>query len=170
MISIDVSKLVQELKDYKIEVTKRLEYMVAMVAYDFVLTLGNNTPVGDQESIERIGSRYRKYYSARQKYFGIEMEAGYHSGSWQFSSDGNLQFSTVITTPEGAANDALYEAQVNYKLGQTFYIGANTPGMESLENNRSSQTNGSGIVNPSVDTVMGIYRIKASDYYNTLKG
>ena len=168
MISIDITELVKELKTYKIEVQKRLEYMVAMVAYDFVLTLGNNTPVGDQESIDRIGSRYRKYYSNREKYFGIEMEAGYHSGSWQFSSDGNLQFSTMISTPEGAANDALYEAQANYRLGDTFYIGANTPGMEALENNRSSQTNGAGIVNPSVDTVMGIYRIKASDYYNRL--
>lgn len=168
MISIDVSELVKELKAYKIEVTKRLEYMVAKVAYDFVLTLGSNTPVGDQASIDRLGSRYRRYYETRAKNTGIAMEAGYHAGSWQFSSDGNLQFSTVITDPESAANDALYEAQVNYRLGDTFYIGANTPGMEALEGNRSKQTNGMGIVSPSVDTVMGLYRIKASDYYNQL--
>lgn len=166
MLSIDVSEVVKELKAYKIEVTKRLEYMVARVAYEFVLVLGNNTPVGDQEAIDRKYGKYYEFYKTRKSDLGIAMDVGYHAGSWQFSSDGNLEFSTAISEPEGAANDALYEAQVNYKLGDTFYIGANTPGMEALEGNRSKKTNGMGIVTPSVDIVMGLYRIKASDYYN----
>ena len=168
MISIDITELVKELKEYKLEVTRRLEYMVAMVAYDFVVALGDNTPVGDQDGIEN-NKRYRKYYEVRNKQYGIPIEVGYHAGSWQFSPDGNLQFSTMISDVGDSANHAFNEAQASYQLGQTFYIGANTPAMVLLEGRQSNMGQG-GIVKPAVDKVMDLYRIKASDYYNTLKG
>jgi len=168
MMSIDITELVKELKEYKLEVTRRLEYMVAMVAYDFVVALGDNTPVGSEEALAN-NKRYRDFYVGRQKQYGIPMEVGYHAGSWQFSPDGNLQFSTMIADVSESANHAFNEAQASYKLGQTFYIGANTPAMVILEG-RQARLGEGGIVKPAVDKVMDLYRIKASDYYNTLKG
>lgn len=164
MIHADVSKTLESLKKAHAEIVKRLENMVAGFAYEFVLALGNETPVGDDASIA-IAGKYRNFYDTRQREFGIPMEAGYHAGSWQFSSDGNLQFTTMIVPVEGAANDAFNEAQAKYRLGQTFYIGANTPGMADLEGNSSKQTNGDSISRPAIDKLMAIHRIKLSDYY-----
>ena len=164
MITADVTKLIEQLKQYHLDAVKRMENMVAHVAYEFVLALGNETPVGDIDGLEN-NRKYRKFYTDRYKQYGIPVEVGYHQGSWQFSTNGNLQFSTMIAELQGSADDAYNEAQASYKLGQTFYIGANTPAMVILED-RQSQMGGDGIVKPAIDKVMALYRIKASDYYN----
>ena len=57
MISIDVSKLVQELKDYKIDVQRRLENMVRGFTYEFAMIAIDNTPLGDDEKYLALYTR-----------------------------------------------------------------------------------------------------------------
>jgi hypothetical protein len=164
MITTNVEELLKSLKAVHADTVRRLENMVSGFAYEFVLAAGIKTPIGNAESLETVNA-YAKFYKRRYKAFGIPMEVGYHRGSWQFSPDGNLQFSTMIASPEGAADDARYEAQSKYRLGQSFYIGANTPGMVALQNNSSAQTDGKGIVGPAIDLVMSAYSINMAKYY-----
>jgi len=121
---------------------------------------------GNDEAF-RLACEYRamKIEELNKLGAGYTEEVGYHAGSWQFSPNGTLNFSTVIASPQGAADDARYESQTTYTLGKTFYIGANTPGMVALENNYSTQTNGQGIYGPALEVVMAAYQINMVKYY-----
>jgi len=164
MITANVDELLKSLELYHADAVRRLENMVSGFAYEFVLAAGLKTPVGDAESLESVAA-YARLYKRRNETFGIPEDVGYHAGSWQFSPNGTLEFSTMIVSPQGAADDARYEAQATYALGKTFYIGANTPGMVALENNYSAQTDGQGIYKPSLDLVMSTYAINMVKYY-----
>jgi hypothetical protein len=166
MISADISAVIKELMDYKLEVQRRLENVVAGFAYEFILTLGNNTPVGDEHSI-MFNHSYRAYYKIRQETYGIPMEAGYHSSQWKISTSGHIQGDTQITSPSEAANFAHNEMQQMYTLGSTFYIGHNTPGMEFLDDGYSRKAP-RGITNNSLSQVMSAYQIDVVKYYNGL--
>lgn len=164
LITANVDKLLKSLELYHADTVRRLENMVSGFAYEFVLAAGLKTPVGSAESLE-TSAKYASLYQMRSKRFGIPEEVGYHAGSWQFSPNGTLNFSTVIMTPDDAANDARNESQAAYTLGKTFYIGANTPGMVALQGNSSTQTNGQGIYGPALEVVMAAYQINMVKYY-----
>jgi len=164
LITANVDELLKSLELYHADTVRRLENMVSGFAYEFVLAAGLKTPVGSAESLD-TSAKYASLYQMRNKRFGIPEEVGYHAGSWQVNPNGTLNFSTMIVSPQGAADDARYESQATYSLGKTFYIGANTPGMVALQGNSSAQTNGQGIYGPALDVVMTAYQINMVRYF-----
>ena len=163
MITADLSAVIRELQDHVIDTRRRLENVVAGFAYEFVLALGEHTPVGSEIALN-TNRKYRWFYEQRQSTYGIPMEVGYHSSQWKVSPSPHISGDTMITTPQDAADHAQYNASQYITLGSTFYIGHNTPGMEALDAGYSSQT--TDITGPSLTQVMQAYSIDVVKYYN----
>ena len=166
MISADISAVIKELMDYKLEVQRRLENVVAGFAYEFVLTLGANTPVGSEWALHN-NHKYKEFYEYRQRTYGIPAEVGYHHGQWKVSASPMIQGTTDINSPDNAASSAKTLMQQSYALGSTFYIGHNTPGMEFLDGGNSRKAP-QGITDISLTQVMSAYQIDVVKYYNNL--
>lgn len=166
MINVDTSALEQQLKKLSLESTKKLENLVSGFAYEFTLKASSNTPIGDEASLQDENGRYYSFYHQRMLDYGIPVEVGFHKGSWQYSEAASgLQFTPSITEPENAASDALYSAQSQYKLGDTFYIGSLAPAIERLD---SGQVNGhaaGSISQPTLAQVQQAFAIDAAKYY-----
>jgi hypothetical protein len=156
VITTDTSKLLQDLKKFHLDAVRRLEQMVAGFAYEFVMTGVENTPLGDVEE-------HLKLYQQRQRRLGLDVQAGFAQGSWQVALDNSLEFQDTYSGATAIA--AAKINMMNYKLGQSFVIGNTGPYIGALENNYSPQTNGLGIIKPTVDLVMSTYKINLVRYY-----
>jgi len=171
VITFDTTALVASLDAAHKDAVKRMKNMVEGFAYEFILTVSSKTPIGDEMSISlgidgvKPYSAYYEYYDKRYAEYDIAIRPGYHKGAWQYSSSGNFQFSSDINSVYDSADSAMNRAEDAYRLGSTFYIGSNTPGMVFLENNSSDQTNGMGIMQPTIDDVTSAFAINAQRYY-----
>ena len=172
MLEFDTTALLASLTKAHEDAVKRMKNMVEGFAYEFILTVSSKTPIGDATSLglgeSGVMQPYATYYdlySARADKYGIDITPGYHKGAWQFSSDGSFQFSPDINPVYDSADSAMNRAEDSYRLGSTFYIGSNTPGMVFLEGNSSEQTNGMGIIQPTIDDVTSAFAINAQRYY-----
>ena len=150
MISVDVSKVLEELKAYQQDTVRRLEKMVTGFAYIISKTAIANTPLGDAEE-------YFKLYELRQKRIGLEPTEGFARGSWQVNTSG--QFSVQQVYSGGEALNLISTDLNSYKLGDTLYIGNRGFYIRMLENNYSDQTQGMGIMQPTLDSIMQTYKV-----------
>lgn len=150
MISVDVSKVLEELKAYHADTVRRLEKMVTGFAYIISKTAIANTPLGDAEE-------YFKLYELRQKRIGLEPTEGFARGSWQVNTSG--QFSVQQVYSGGEALSLIKTDLGSYKLGDTLYIGNRGFYIRMLENNYSDQTQGMGIMQPTLDSIMQTYKV-----------
>lgn len=168
MISCDTSALTAQLKQIKVDAENRMKKMVVTFSYYVTLALGENTPVGDFEALDIDGqyfnANYYAMYSAREDRTGLPIEVGYHSGAWQFSKSPNITGVPVIYEIEQAAQYARADAKSQYKLGDTFYIGASGPGYEDLERGSSPKAP-DGIIRPTLDQIASIYSLNLANYY-----
>jgi hypothetical protein len=166
MISADLSAIIKELQQHVIDTRRRLENVVAGFAYEFVLALGENTPMGSQWALDN-NKKYHWFYEQRNFNYGIPMEVGYHQSQWKVSASPHIDFDTMVTSIKDSANHAQYTASQYFTLGNTFYIGHNTPGMEALDGGYSKQAPGiNSITTPSLTQVMQAYQIDVVKYYN----
>lgn len=166
MISVDTSTVVSELDKYILEIERRLKRMVEGFAYEVALTASQKTPIGDPDNGNQ---KYLNWYKRRNDKWGIPIEPGYHKGAWQYSSDGNFVFkpdSTGESSGLDAANFTEQKAIAEYQLGEKFYIGAVGPGYADLENNTSLQTNGQGIIKPTMDSIAISYKVDLKRYFD----
>ena len=62
-------------------------------------------------------------------------------------------------------NDVFGEASGQYKLGDTFYIGANGPAYVKLEQGLSDQAP-EGIMKPTLDTIKAVIESDLKRYYD----
>lgn len=150
MISVDVSKVLEELKAYQQDTVRRLEKMVTGFAYIISKTAIANTPLGDAEE-------YFKLYELRQKRIGLEPTEGFARGSWQVNTSG--QFSVQQVYSGGEALNLISTDLNSYKLGDTLYIGNRGFYIRMLENNYSDQTQGMGIMQPTLESIMQTYKV-----------
>lgn len=150
MISVDVSKVLEELKAYQQDTVRRLENMVRGFSYIISKTAIANTPLGDAEE-------YFKLYELRQKRTGLEPTEGFARGSWQVNTSG--QFSVQAVYSGGEALSLISTDLNSYKLGDTLYIGNRGFYIKMLENNYSDQTQGMGIMQPTLDSIMQTYKV-----------
>lgn len=156
MISIDVSKLVQELKDYKIEVTKRLENMVRGFTYEFAMIAIDNTPLGDD----------KKYAALYQRRTYLQPKAGFAQGSWQVPTDMNGTLEQQDLYSGSAALSAIQTHMLNYKLGETFVLGNTGPYIQALESGKGSKIQApNGIMAPTIDQMLAAYKVNLTRYY-----
>lgn len=163
MIEVDIKELENQLNQYKLEVERKLKYMVAGFAKELTDLASSNTPVGDAEALANRYS-YRKYYEERQDSFGIEMDIGFHAGAWVYSQDGTPVFDNTIYPEENTSTKAFQQAKDIYKLGQSFYIAATGPGYYDLERSSSPKAP-MGIIAPTMQAVQGMYSIELAEYY-----
>lgn len=162
MITLNTEDLVSSLENYKQDVIKRLTHMVKMFAYHVTLTASGNTPKVYAFDLET--DLYRYLYELREEKHGIPYDQGFHRGAWKFSSSQTIQFDARII-PEGTVGQRFKtDFSINYKLGQTFFVGASGPGYASLENASSVQAP-SGIMRPTIDQVMSVYAADLVKYY-----
>jgi hypothetical protein len=160
MLSIDVSKLILELKEYKVDVQRRLENMVSGFSYELALTAIDNTPLGDSEA-------YIKLYKRREKAYGLLPEEGLARGGWQVSLDGSLDFQQIYGSGSGdTAGAAVKIHMMNYKLGEEVIIGNKGPYIKYLENGSSTTQAPDGIMQPTINDIMSAHKISLNRYYN----
>lgn len=150
MISVDVSQVIKELQEYHQDTVRRLEKMVTGFAYIISKTAIANTPLGDAEE-------YFKLYELRQKRIGLEPTEGFARGSWQVNTSG--EFSVQLVYSGSEALSLIKTDLGSYKLGDTLYIGNRGFYIRELENNYSDQTQGMGIMQPTLDSIMQTYKV-----------
>ena len=125
MISANADECLKSLQEYKLEVERKLKHMVAGFAREIAETASNETAIGD-------ANKFFGLYQARQKATGIDAHAGFHKGAWVYS-EGTLTFNPTIFPVGDMVNKAEYNAQAQYKIGDTFSVGAVGPAYEFLE-------------------------------------
>lgn len=136
MLSANTDELEKSLAEYKAEVERKLKHMVVGFAQDVALAASNATRKGH---ISEGGNTlaYINHYKKRAKSrseggFGIEPIEGYHQGAWQYT-EGELQFNPAIYDQATMLGAVDYKAEANYKIGDTFYIGATGPAYDMLQ-------------------------------------
>ena len=150
MISADVAKVLEELKAYHADTIRRMENMVRGFSYIISKTAIENTPRGDAKT-------FFKLYEQRKKRIRLEPIEGFAKGSWQVNTSG--QFSVQQVYSGGEALNLISTDLNSYKLGDTLYIGNRGFYIDMLENNYSSQTQGMGIMQPTLDSIMQTYKV-----------
>ena len=153
MISADVSKVLEELKAYHADTVRRLENMVTGFSYIISKTAIENTPLGDAETFFTL-------YERRKKRIGLEPIEGFAKGSWQVNTSGQFSIQVIYGVNSGSEALSLIKTDLDsYKLGDTLYIGNIGFYIDMLENNYSSQTQGMGIMQPPLDSIMQTYKV-----------
>ena len=82
-----------------------------------------------------------------------------------YSESSNIPFVPKINSPLEMQNDVFGEASGQYKLGETFYIGANGPAYVKLEQGLSDQAP-EGIMKPTLDTIKAVIESDLKRYYD----
>jgi hypothetical protein len=135
MLSANTEELEKSLAEYKAEVERKLKHMVVGFAQDVALAASEKTRKGH---ISEGGNTlaYINHYKQRAKAppigGGIAPIEGYHQGAWQYT-EGELQFNPAIYDQATMLGTVDYKAEANYKIGDTFTIGATGPAYEMLQ-------------------------------------
>lgn len=157
----NTDKVAKQLDEFSKEVQRRLTRMVEQFAVDVVQAATENTPLGDSE-------KYIAWYQSRlTNGSGLPAEEGVARGAWVIGLNGQLSF--VPISGQNTAAEAIAEAEMDmqgYKLGQSFVIGNAAPYIGDLENNYSDQTNGQGIVAPTLAQVKAAHEANLKRYYD----
>lgn len=157
----NLDEITKQLEEYSKEVERKLKFMVEQFAVDVVKAGVKNTPLGDSD-------KYIGFYQMRiTDGSGLPDEEGVARGAWVVGLDGQLSFVPISGQNTGA--EAIAEAKMDiqgYRLGQNFVIGNAAPYIGDLENNYSPQTNGQGIMAPTVKEVMAAQESDLKRYYD----
>lgn len=152
-LSCNSSQVLEQILRFKEEVERKLTVAVCHFTMSMVQIAAYNTPLGDSKVYESL-------YEYRYSMFGLSPIEGLARGGWQANTSGNMIFREVYGTnsSELAMSDAFEDISRTFQLGDKVYIGNKGPYIEKLENNFSKQTNGAGIVQPSVEEIQAVFR------------
>jgi hypothetical protein len=125
VITADESECSKSLQEYRIEVERKLKAMVSGFAREIAETASSKTTIGDETKLYDL-------YAARELARGIDAKAGFHKGAWVYT-EGGLTFDPKIYSTGMMANEVEYQAQANYKIGDSFSIGAEGTAYEMLQ-------------------------------------
>ena len=160
MITSNIDVLVQELEQIEKEVERKLKAMVSGFAGEVALKASENTPVASPEIIQRYEASYRQ----RERQYGVEMAPGYHAGAWKYV-EGSITFDPNIYVEQQVEADALKDARSQYKLGDTFKIGAIGFAYQELEKGSSMQAP-DGIIAPTRQAVIAAFSTNVKPFYD----
>lgn len=166
MLKFDVNPLLKSLEDFRVLNETKTKGMVRSFVMDAVQTATSYTPLGDSV----------KYFSLYQKRetdwiwqsYGLQPVEGFARGSWRVSFDNSSQLQEYY----GRNSDELALRAANtsirgYQVGQTIMISNYGPYILDLDKNNSSpQTQGQGILKPTIDSVMRIAGAALKNYYD----
>lgn len=153
--------LAKQLEELSKEVERKLKNMVSEFTVDVVSAAVNNTPLGDSEKFANL------YAMRLTNGSGLMDQEGLAQGSWQVALDGSLEFKPDYGFDAGL--NAIAEtkfAMEGYKLGQDYVIGNTGPYIDELENNYSDQTNGQGIMQPTIEQIQSAIQSDLKQYYD----
>lgn len=150
----------KELEEYLKETTRKLEHMVRGFAYQISLTAIDKTPLGD-------ASPSSPYFSLYQSRTVLQPKEGFARGSWQVNKTGQFSVQEYYGFESGDQALTLIKTDLqNYRLGENLYIGNKGYYIQALENNHSQQTNGLGIMQPTLDNILASYQVDLKRLYN----
>lgn len=162
MIKTNADEVAKSLDDYKKEVERKLKAMVVGFAQDVASAASDATRVGHisegGNTLNYINKYKQRALPPSQGGYGIEAIEGYHRGAWQYT-EGELQFNPVIYDKATMLDTVDLKAEVNYKIGDTFTVGAIGPAYEMLQELDD-------IDGATISTVMGAHRSDLETYYN----
>lgn len=156
MVEVEVKNLIKDLENFYLEAVRKMENMVRNFSYEVSLTAIEKTPLGDSIA-------YKKLYERRERTMGLQPIEGLAQGGWQYSLDGTLDFQEIYSG--SMALGAVKTHAMNYKLGDTVIIGNKGPYIGLLEDNHSPQTEGQGIMRPTLESIMAIQKVSLLTYY-----
>jgi len=160
MITSNAKEVAQDLDKYSQEIERKLKAMVAGFAGEVALKASQNTPVASESVIERYMSSYKRRLSK----YGVEIAPGFHAGAWRYT-EGKPIFDPNIYVEEQVNADAKKDAKVNYRLGDTFRIGAIGFAFNELEAGSSVQAP-NGIVKPTEQAVTAAFAADVKRYFD----
>ena len=157
MLTFDTTALLKSLKEAHTDAVLRMERMVRGFAYQLTLRAIENTPLGNSKGV------YARYYNARTNLPQVE---GLARGNWQFDENGSLTLQIIAGQASGeVALDLVEMASSRYRLGDSFFIGNAAPYISALEADYSPQTNGEGIMKPTLADITGAYSVDFQRLY-----
>ena len=159
-VTADLDGLVKQLEDLYKETVRKFENMVRGWSYEVTLTAIGNTPLGNNAA-EPVGNLAS--YLRRQQEYGFLPEPGLARSGWQAKPNGNLTFQEHYDP--GIALSGVRSSMASYRLGQDVWIGNRGPYIKLLEDNFSNQTNGDGIMKPTLQSIEALYRSDFAKYY-----
>lgn len=160
MLTIQTSALQKQLADLKKQIKVKLENMVRGFSYSVAIQATGKTPLGNSE-------KYPDFYEAREKAYGFDPIEGLARGAWA-ASIGSPSNTLHLNYGKSSEDDALNQVKMvlqSYTLGQEVYITNNLPYIGNLENNYSPQTQGAGIMRPTIEAVYRVTSYRLHTFY-----
>lgn len=165
MLRVDVQPLVKALQEFRDKNRKGFTEMVKGFSYEVTSIAIGNTPLGD--SFAFSGLYAMRETDPKSQSYGLYPFEGFARGSWR----------VLVNEPRGmqyiygdnSGNYALQEVKSSmksYTLGDKVYISNYGPYIKDLEQNSSTQTDGQGIVSPTIDSVMRISALQFKSNYD----
>lgn len=164
MIKANTEELLKSLNDFRVGNKNKMQGMVSIFVYKATEYAIGNTPLGDDLTYANLYAK-RETDSNWQSY-GLYPFEGFARGSWRVALDGKREMQYIYGSNSGAY--ALQEVQGSmkaYKLGDKVYISNYGPYIKDLEQNSSKQTNGEGIMAPTIDSVLRIASMSLKTFY-----
>jgi hypothetical protein len=147
MITSNLDTIIKELDQYQKEIERKIKAMVSGFASDVAFSASEHTPVASPRVIEN----YMNSYKARRDQYGVEIAPGYHAGAWKYA-EGAITFDPNIYVEEQVQADALKDSRNQYRIGDTFKIGAIGFAYEALNKGHSQQAP-DGIIKPTEQAI-----------------
>ena len=131
MIKTNAEDVAKSLEEYKKEVERKLKAMVVGFAQDVASAASDATRIGH---ISEGGNTlaYVNKYKQRAEDYNIDPIEGFHKGAWEYV-EGSLTFNPAIYDKSTMLSAVDYKAEANYKIGDTFAVGAIGPAFEMLQ-------------------------------------
>lgn len=144
--------------------TKKLKNMVIALAKNVATNAYENTPVGDESRLE-YDNNYLKLYRQRATKFGIDIAVGYHRGAYSYSDSKIPEFHGQILSYDEMISNIVYDVKSNYKIGDTFYIGAKGPAYGFFEKGFIASAP-DGVAKPTIESIMQTYAFDLQAAYS----
>lgn len=156
MLSANTDELEKSLAEYKLEVERKLKHMVVGFAQDVAFAASKATRIGH---ISEGGNTlaYVNHYKKRSQEYGIKPIEGFHKGAWTYT-EGALTFNPNIYDESTMRGNVDYQAEANYKIGDSFTIGAEGTAYEMLQGLDD-------IMGEAESTIKGAYLSDLREYY-----
>lgn len=171
-IKSNIKELIQQFDTTKKEIDTGLVNMVKGFTYAITVEAIEQTPYGDP-------IRYAELYDLESRLIAVpDVGAGFAKGGWILSAGEPYYEAFNIKADGPSANNVKADARNNlnyYALGDTVYITNAVPyvvrpGFTLLTfgalNQGYSDDAPDGIMQPTVDTIMSVFRMNLKNYYD----
>lgn len=160
IVDSNSSKLLQSFREFQKVLERKLNHVVREFSYIITEEAIAKTPLGNAEE-------FMDRYIARQQAIGINPQEGYARGSWQVQPSQSFTLQTIYGANSGVQALSVVKSQLS---GITFkddiYIGNRGYYIGLLQDNYSSQTEHLGIMKPTLEAVMQVYKISIKSIYD----